>query len=97
MPCAPKDSTHSLLRGEKFTARRSGKTALDPARKRSTRRLRCDRNFDARPAWTTPPDFQRGNRRDACREGENSMHSPPERREAGEQAQDSTHRPRDIW
>ncbi|KAJ1170748.1 hypothetical protein NDU88_002620 [Pleurodeles waltl] len=57
------------------------------------RRLQCDQNFDARPAWTTPPDFQRGNRRSACHEGENFTHRPPERRAAGQQAQDSTHRP----
>ncbi|KAJ1180238.1 hypothetical protein NDU88_005460 [Pleurodeles waltl] len=74
---------HSLLRGEKFTARRSGTTPLDPTRKISMRRLQYDRNFDARPVWTTPPDFQRGNRCNACREGENYTHSPQKRRAAG--------------
>ncbi|KAJ1174976.1 hypothetical protein NDU88_000267 [Pleurodeles waltl] len=48
-------------------------------------------------ARTTPPDFQRGNQRDACCENENSTHSLPERRAAGKQAEESTHRPRDIW
>ncbi|KAJ1166325.1 hypothetical protein NDU88_006730 [Pleurodeles waltl] len=33
--------------------------------------------------WTTLPDFLRGNRRDGCREKENSTHSLPERRAAG--------------
>ncbi|KAJ1157877.1 hypothetical protein NDU88_010574 [Pleurodeles waltl] len=45
-------------------------------------------------ARTTPPDFQRRNRRNACREIETSTHSPAERRAARKQAGESTHRPR---
>ncbi|KAJ1100246.1 hypothetical protein NDU88_005333 [Pleurodeles waltl] len=40
-----------------------------------------------------PPDLQRRNRRDACRESETSMRSPAERRAARKQAGKSTHRP----
>ncbi|KAJ1165570.1 hypothetical protein NDU88_005991 [Pleurodeles waltl] len=50
---------------------------LDFARKGLMRRLRCDRNFDARPTrlthsrpGTTQPDFRRGNRHSACSVGE---------------------------
>ncbi|KAJ1171293.1 hypothetical protein NDU88_003156 [Pleurodeles waltl] len=62
---------------------------LDFTRKRSTRDLRCNWNFDARPTrlthsqpGTTQLDFQRENRRSTCCAGENSPHRPPERRRA---------------
>ncbi|KAJ1160737.1 hypothetical protein NDU88_001230 [Pleurodeles waltl] len=44
-------------------------------------------------ARTTPHYLQRRNRRNACRESETSMRSPAERRAAGKQAGESTHRP----
>ncbi|KAJ1096813.1 hypothetical protein NDU88_001944 [Pleurodeles waltl] len=56
----------------------------DPERRRSTQRLRCDWNFDAR--LDNAARLQKGNQRDACREGEVSTQSPPERRAAGKQA-----------
>ncbi|KAJ1210236.1 hypothetical protein NDU88_005604 [Pleurodeles waltl] len=58
----------------------------NPERRRSTRRLRCDRSFDARPHLDNAARLQKGNRRDPCREGEDYTHSPMERRAAGKQA-----------
>ncbi|KAJ1106603.1 hypothetical protein NDU88_004004 [Pleurodeles waltl] len=59
--------THSLPFREKFTARQTGTTQPDFARRRSTHHQRSDRNFDARPTGSThsrpgtmQPNFQRG-------------------------------------
>ncbi|KAJ1218544.1 hypothetical protein NDU88_006122 [Pleurodeles waltl] len=72
------------------------------ARRRLTRRLRCDCYFDTRPTGstysrprTTQPDFQGRNQHSACRAGEISTQCPLDQRKACDfapQAQDSTRR-----
>ncbi|KAJ1082749.1 hypothetical protein NDU88_002914 [Pleurodeles waltl] len=58
---------HSLHRGEKFTARRTGPTQLDFVRRTLTQHQRSDQKFDARPTGSTQsrtgmmqPDFLGG-------------------------------------